>query len=44
MNYAKPEVTAIGSAENAIQSISKVGVVTDHGDTQITAGAYEADE
>ena len=40
MEYGKPEITVIGCAEAVIQSISKVGVVTDHGETQITAGAY----
>lgn len=44
MTYEKPEVVAIGSACEAIQSSAKGAGPNDTAQHKPTAGAYEADE
>lgn len=45
MRYEKPEVTLVGTATIAIQSLGKqISPNPDLSRTKVTVGAYEADE
>jgi hypothetical protein len=44
MKYAKPEVSLVNTAVEAIQAIPKAGSTTPDSTKVVTVGAYEADE
>jgi hypothetical protein len=45
MNYTKPVITLIGTANSAVQGVPKSSLPSDGGSAgKITANAYEADE